>query len=177
MSAKRDQPVESTSSLRKLLGDDKIGLEGRVQLEDHLNTRLWLRLLACSTQIENVIRERLRIEFEVSLARFDYMAQLYRWPTGLRVQALTNYLMVSGGNVTNLTKSLVDAGLVARVPDPDDRRSYWVRLTPQGRKQFAVMAKAHEKWLHAMFKDIPVDIKEIMHVSLGYLRAHVANTP
>lgn len=40
--------------------------------------------------------------------------------------------MVTGGNVTGLTDQLVRDGLVERVDDPEDRRSYLVRLTPAG---------------------------------------------
>lgn len=162
------------NNLLRVLGHDDIGLEGRVRADDHLNTRLWLRLLACSTQIENEIREMLRVKFEFSLPRFDYMAQLYRWPEGLRMQTLTRYLMVSGGNVTSLTRGLVEDGLVERIQDLEDRRSYWVRLTPQGKKKFSTMAKTHEAWLEALFKEIPADIKETLYSRLGYLRAHLA---
>src|SRR5690606_27006706 len=38
--------------------------------------RLWLRLLTCTTLIENEIRQRLRTEFDITLPRFDLMAQL-----------------------------------------------------------------------------------------------------
>lgn len=168
---KRSLPVRN---LRDLLGESDIGLEGRVVADDHLNTRMWLRLLACSTQIENQIREQLRVNFDISLARFDYMAQLYRRPEGLRVRVLTRYLMVSGGNVTSLTKGLVKSGIVERVPDANDQRSYWVRLTPEGRKKFSAMAKKHEGWLKSLFSDVPADIKETLYSTLGYLRAHLA---
>lgn len=168
---KRSLPVRN---LRDLLGESDIGLEGRVVEDDHLNTRMWLRLLACSTQIENQIREQLRVNCDISLARFDYMAQLYRRPEGLRVRVLTRYLMVSGGNVTSLTKGLVKSGIVERVPDPNDQRSYWVRLTPEGRKKFSAMAKKHELWLKSLFADVPTDIKETLHSTLGYLRAHLS---
>ena len=36
-------------------------------------------MLASTTQIEAEIRRRLRERFDISLARFDYMAQLYRY--------------------------------------------------------------------------------------------------
>jgi DNA-binding MarR family transcriptional regulator len=112
------------------LDDQSIGLEARVVEADHQSLKLWLRLLACSTQIEIEIRRRLRERFGVSLPRFDYLAQLHRHPDGLRMNALSRYLMVSGGNVTGLTDELEKDGLVTRDDDPDDRRSYRVRLTP-----------------------------------------------
>ncbi|TMJ84367.1 MAG: MarR family transcriptional regulator, partial [Alphaproteobacteria bacterium] len=45
--------------------------------EDHGNElRLWLRLLTCTTLIEGEVRGRLRERFDVTLPRFDLMAQL-----------------------------------------------------------------------------------------------------
>ena len=45
-----------------LLGDQSIGLEARMSSDDHQSLRLWLRLLACSTDIETEIRKRLRAQ-------------------------------------------------------------------------------------------------------------------
>jgi anthraniloyl-CoA monooxygenase len=36
----------------------------------------------------------------MTLSRFDYLAQLHRHPEGLRMNALSRFLMVTGGNVT-----------------------------------------------------------------------------
>ena len=63
-------------------------------------------MLACTTQIEAEIRRRLRERFGISLARFDYMAQLYRYQDGMKMRELSRYLMVTGGNVTGLTDDL-----------------------------------------------------------------------
>ena len=71
------------------LDDHQIGLEARAHAGDHLDTRIWLRLLACSTQIEQQIRQRLRTRFGTTLPRFDYLAQLDRHPEGLRMNVLS----------------------------------------------------------------------------------------
>ena len=42
--------------------------------------KLWLRLLACSTQLETEVRRRLRARFQVTLSRFDYMASCTATP-------------------------------------------------------------------------------------------------
>ncbi len=42
--------------------------------------RVWLRLLSCTTLIENQVSSRLRSEFDTTLPRFDLMAQLERFP-------------------------------------------------------------------------------------------------
>ncbi|HET6599521.1 MAG TPA: MarR family transcriptional regulator, partial [Burkholderiaceae bacterium] len=108
----------------------ELGHEARAGSGDHAALKLWLRLLACATQIESEIRRRLRAQFGVTLARFDYMAQLYRYKDGLKMRELSRYLMVTGGNVTGLTDDLERDGLVAREAAPADRRAWILRLTP-----------------------------------------------
>src|SRR3546814_19849499 len=61
--------------------------------------RLWLRMLNCTTMIESEIRRRLRERFEVTLPRFDLMAQLERVPEGMTIGELSRRVMVSNGNV------------------------------------------------------------------------------
>ena len=159
--------------IARLLGDERIGLEARIEDADHQSLKLWLRLLACSTQIETEIRRRLRERFGVSLARFDYLAQLHRHPAGLRMNVLSRYLMVTGGNVTGLTDQLVAEGLVERVDDPEDRRSCRVVLTARGRVDFARMAEEHEQWLRELFDGIAPEAKEQLYDRLGALRVHL----
>jgi DNA-binding MarR family transcriptional regulator len=155
------------------LGDEHIGLEARAHVDDHLDTRIWLRLLACSTQIEQHIRQRLRARFDTTLPRFDYLAQLDRHPEGLPMNVLSRYLMVTGGNVTGLTDQLVKEGLVERVEHPDDRRSWRVRLTRRGRADFSVMAAEHEGWLAELFRGVPAAGKEALYQHLGMLRTRL----
>ena len=116
----------STDRLDELLGDDAIGHEGRAATTNHAAVKTWLRLLSCTTQIETEIRRRLRQHFDMTLPRFDYLAQLHRFhheqPAGLRMSALSRYLMVTGGNVTSLTDELEKTGYVTRQVDPEDRR-------------------------------------------------------
>ena len=157
------------------LSDAQIGLEARAQADDHLDVKVWLRLLACSTQIGQSVRHHLRMRFETTLARFDYMAQLERHPEGLRMHVLSRYLMVSDGNVTGLTDVLAQDGLVERISEPHDRRSRRVRLTAKGRSEFAAMAAEHERWLIELFQGVPLPIKQVLYERLGQLRAHLAH--
>jgi DNA-binding MarR family transcriptional regulator len=156
------------------LDEQRIGLEGRAASDDHSAVKLWLRLLACSTQIEQEIRSRLRQRFATTLPRFDYLAQLERHAEGLRMNALSRYLMVTGGNVTGLTDQLVAEGLVERLPDPEDRRSLIVRLTAAGRARFLEMAAEHEAWLVELFDGFDRDVKASLYAALGQLRLHLA---
>jgi DNA-binding MarR family transcriptional regulator len=163
--------------LARLLGDDSIGMEARVADADHQSLKLWLRLLACSTQIEIEIRRRLRERFGVTLARFDFLAQLHRHPDGLRMSVLSRYLMVSGGNVTGLTDELVKEGFVQRDQDPADGRSMRVSLTTPGRRAFERMAREHEAWVIELFGGLDAGHKRALYEGLGRLRVQLAGEP
>lgn len=149
------------------------GYEGRIGPKDPASLRLWLRLMTCTKQIEDEIRRRLRVNFDISLARFDYMAQLYRYPNGLKMGELSRYLMVTGGNVTGLTDELAREGLVSRESSPTDRRAWLLRLTPKGKTTFEQMAKQHNQWVTELFEGLDHEAVEQIHQHLGQLRVHL----
>jgi DNA-binding MarR family transcriptional regulator len=150
-------------------------LESRAHDDHHEALRLWLRMLACTNRIESVIRKRLATEFGTTLPRFDLMAQLERHPDGLTMRELSQRMMVTGGNVTGITDQLEGEGLVVRTPHPSDRRAFFVRLTPAGRRLFRRMASTHERWVIELFAGWPADVKERVHESLALLKTHLAS--
>ena len=153
---------------------DELGHEARLRSGDHAALKLWLRMLSCTTQIEAEIRRRLRARFGVSLARFDYLAQLYRHREGLRMRELSRFLMVTGGNVTGLTDELERDGLVVRESSPTDRRSWIVRLTREGEQCFEAMAEAHEGWILELFGGLDEATIHRLYEQLGELRVQLS---
>jgi DNA-binding MarR family transcriptional regulator len=147
--------------------------ETRARDDHHDSLRLWLRLLSCSTLIENHIRQRLQGEFATTLPRFDLMAQLERCPEGLKMGELSKRLMVTGGNVTGITDLLEQEGLVARVIDSQDRRAFRVKLTPSGQRQFKKMSAGHERWVIDLFDGLPSKGKQLLAELLHDLKIHV----
>lgn len=125
--------------------------------------RLWLRLLTCTNLIEGEIRRRLRDTFDVTLPRFDLMAQLDKNPNGMTLGELSSRMMVSNGNVTGLVERLVADGLIDRRAAPKDRRSQIVSLTAEGRRTFRAMARTHENWIAEIFAELSAsDIDMLM---------------
>jgi len=68
---------------------------------------------------------------------FDVIATLLRAgpPHQLRPTELFRSLMISSGGLTDRLARLTAAGLVARIPAPQDARSLLVQLTDQGRRR------------------------------------------
>ena len=156
--------------------DQTLDHETRLGEGDHDALRLWLRLLTCTNLIEGAIRADLRSEFEVTLPRFDLMAQLFRHAGGLKMGVLSQRLMVTGGNVTGITNQLEKEGLVTRATDSLDRRSFVIKLTAAGRRAFARMAVRHEEWVAELFGGLTESERTELFRLLGRLKTTL-NTP
>src|SRR5205085_7232004 len=127
--------------------------------------RLWLRLLTCTTLIEGEVRRRLRDAFDVTLPRFDLMAQLDKAPNGMTLGELSKRMMVSNGNVTGLAERLVEQGLLDRRASPNDRRAQIVSLTAAGRRTFRAMARTHEDWVAETYAGLDAgEIEQLMNL-------------
>ena len=133
--------------------------------------RLWLRLFACKEVIESEVRRRLRDSFDVTLPRFDMMAQLYRAPKAMTLGELSQRMMVSNGNVTGLVDRLLEQGLLSRRPSPKDRRAQLVSLTVEGRRFFRAMARANGDWIGDMLADLSADDIETLMRLLAKTKA------
>ena len=150
-----------------------VGLDTRLSDDTHESLRLWLRLLTCTHLIENNVRKALAAQFKTTLPRFDLMAQLERAPQGLQMGELSRRMLVTGGNITGIADQLERAGLIVRTEDPGDRRVYLIKLTKEGRRQFAQMAIDHESWIVQLFAGIPKREQRTLNESLSRLRAHL----
>jgi DNA-binding MarR family transcriptional regulator len=142
-------------------------------LDGGSSVRLWLRLLSCTMAIEKDVQRRLGLK-GATLARFDVLAALDRHPDGMNMGALSRALLVSNGNVTQLVQRLAKDGLVGITASPEDRRASIVRLTPEGRAEFATLAAAHHDWVDALLAGMDAAEREILYSALGALKRSIA---
>lgn len=141
---------------------------------EHNELRVWLRLLSCTTLIENQVNSRLRSAFDTTLPRFDAMAQLARYPEGLLMSELSQHLMVTNGNITGIIDNLERDGLVERVLLPEDRRARKVRLTEKGRTTFDEMARTHEGWIKSWLSCLDAEERRVLYGLLGKLKHNIS---
>ena len=141
-------------------------------LGDRSSVRVWLRLLSCTMAIEKEVQRRF-IERGMTLPRFDVLAALDRHGE-MNMGALSQALLVSNGNVTQLVQKLVRDGLVEMHKPPSDRRSSIVRLTPEGRDVFGRLARAHQDWIEQMVGGLDYTQRERIYVALGVLKMSIA---
>jgi DNA-binding MarR family transcriptional regulator len=147
--------------------------EFRAHADQHASLRLWLRLLSCTTRVEDKIRQKLRESFDITLPRFDLMAQLERHPDGLSMGELSRRMMVTGGNITTIVDQLEKEKLVLRVVGVNDRRSFTVKLTQAGKDAFTDMAIAHEAWVADLFEGLSVDQQSQLYTLLGAMKKNL----
>jgi len=133
--------------------------------------RLWIRLLRTTRAIEADLRERLRVQFAMTLPQFDVLAALYREGNGITMTELSRRLMVSNGNVTGIVDRLVSEGFVARSQRNGDRRTSFITLTRRGRTAFAAMATAHEHWIGELLGGVSARDAEQLSAKLKSFRS------
>lgn len=137
---------------------------------EHESLRLWLRLFTCTTMIAQDVDSALKREFRSTLPRFDLLSQLDRAPDGLRMGELSERTLTTGGNVTWLVRALEAEGYVTRRVADTDRRAAIVRLTRSGRRHFAAMARAHERWITTLFASLTPHERRNLHALLGTVK-------
>jgi DNA-binding MarR family transcriptional regulator len=117
------------------------------------SVRLSLRLLTTSRLIEREVDALMRAKFDSTIARFDFLSVLDRHGP-LTLSEVSQHLLVSNGNVTQLRTRLSEDGLIETAQDQNDRRIQRVRLTRQGESVFKHMAKAHGSCVDALLHDL-----------------------
>jgi DNA-binding MarR family transcriptional regulator len=127
----------------------------------HDAVRLSLRLLSTGRLIEREVDALMRARFESSIARFDFLSALDRHG-GLTLGEVSQYLLVSNGNVTQLRTRLGEDGLIETEQDENDRRVQRVRLTKRGEGVFRHMAKAHAACVDSLLSDLTQTDKQAL---------------
>jgi DNA-binding MarR family transcriptional regulator len=130
--------------------------ETELKTSQHLQLRVWLRLLTCASLVERRVRAGLRESYDITLPRFDVLSQLSRAQRdgavdGITMGELSKRMMVSAGNVTGLVDALVADKLVVRQAQSKDRRSARAKLTAKGLETFEAMLPTHERWIDEAF--------------------------
>jgi DNA-binding MarR family transcriptional regulator len=125
-----DLIIEQWRRERPDLDSSPIGVIGRIsRLARELEQRL-----------EPVYREH-----GLETGWHDVLATLRRSgpPYRLRPTEFTNALMLTSSGTTKRLDRLEQAGLIARGPDPDDRRGTLITLTAAGRRLIDSVTEAH----------------------------------
>lgn len=109
--------------------------------------------------------------YGLNLASFDVLATLRRSgkPEGLSPGELLDLTMVTSGTMTNRIDQLVKAGLVERVPNPEDKRGFLIRLTKAGFSKIENVVSDHVETQHRLLRGLSPTQRENLNELLKTL--------
>jgi DNA-binding MarR family transcriptional regulator len=111
----------------------------------------WHRLLRLSRRVLREIDARLDAEHRIGVNEFDVLITLDNAPDRrLRMTNLAEAVMFSSGGLTRLAGRLESRGLVERIPDPDDARSFYAALTGEGSQRLSEARVTHDAVIEAL---------------------------
>jgi DNA-binding MarR family transcriptional regulator len=130
-------------------------------------------LVRLETILWNALDARLREESGVPLGSFDVMRVVDRTPR-CRVYDVANTLAITVGGASQAVDRLEKRGHCVRRPNPDDRRSSIVELTPDGRALLDAAGRVFDRELKR-FLQVPGGLDRFA-AGLANLRASVEKT-
>lgn len=98
--------------------------------------QLFNDLIRFEIELWNAVDARLKSEFGLPLTHFEPMSVIDRLPK-CRVYDIASELGITTGGTSKLVDRIEASGYCRRLPNPDDRRSSLLELTPEGRRLFA----------------------------------------
>jgi MarR family transcriptional regulator, organic hydroperoxide resistance regulator len=105
--------------------------------------RVFNDLIRFEIELWNAVDARLKREFGLPLTHFEPMSVMDRLPT-CRVYDIASELGITTGGTSKLVDRIEASGYCRRLPNPEDRRSSLLELTPEGQRLFAEAAKAFD---------------------------------
>jgi MarR family transcriptional regulator, organic hydroperoxide resistance regulator len=105
--------------------------------------RVFNDLIRFEIELWNAVDARLKREFGLPLTHFEPMSVMDRLPT-CRVYDIASELGITTGGTSKLVDRIEASGHCRRLPNPEDRRSSLLELTPEGQRLFAEAAKAFD---------------------------------
>ena len=112
----------------------------------------WRAFLTAHARVTEILERELQEERHIPLAWYDVLVQLTEAPEGqLRMHELASRVLLSRAGLTRLVDRMAAAGLVERLPCPDDRRGTFVALTEAGRTTNRDAAPAHLRGVREHF--------------------------
>ena len=100
-------------------------------------------LIRFEIELWNAVDARLKKECGLPLTHFEPMSVMDRLAR-CRVFDIASELGITTGGTSKLVDRIEASGYCRRLPNPEDRRSSLLELTPEGRRMFAKAGKAFD---------------------------------
>jgi len=104
----------------------------------------WERTLRAVSRLLREFDKEMQAEAGVTLVWYDVLLHLHMAPEKrLRMQTLSDSLVLTRSGATRLVDRIEKAGFVRREPATEDRRGYYAILTDEGQKVFDHAQREH----------------------------------
>lgn len=111
----------------------------------------WASLLRVHAQAVRAIDVDVRAATGLPLSQYDVLLELAPHPDGLRMQQLSELVVLSRSRVSRLVDEMVHEALVEKRPDPDDGRATRAVATAAGQRALRRAAPAYREAIERHF--------------------------
>jgi MarR family transcriptional regulator, organic hydroperoxide resistance regulator len=143
---------------------------------------LFSELVRLETELWDAVEGRVRSEHGVTLPFFEFMQIIARRPN-CRVQDIAAELSITVGGTSKIVDRLEAAGYCSRHPNPSDRRSSILALTPAGKRLLPKITATVDEVLAARLgselsgKSVAELIATLIRLRAGFTAADAAEEP
>jgi len=113
--------------------------------------RAWRLYFESALALLDVLDAELERDAGIPLRWYDLLVHLEDEPCGLRMNELAERILYSKGGFTRVVDRMEDAGLVRREQPENDRRSFLIILTDNGRKTMETARRHHRDAIEEHF--------------------------
>jgi DNA-binding MarR family transcriptional regulator len=113
--------------------------------------RAWRLYFESALALIDVLDAELERDAGIALRWYDVLVKLEETPDGLRMNELAERILYSKSGFTRVVDRMEEAGLVRRVRPQDDRRSFLVVMTEEGRSTMEHARRYHRHAIEEHF--------------------------
>ena len=113
--------------------------------------RAWRLYFESALALIDVLDAELERDAGIALRWYDVLVKLEETPDGLRMNELAERILYSKSGFTRVVDRMEEAGLVRRVRPQDDRRSFLVVMTEEGRSTMEHARRYHRHAIEQHF--------------------------
>ena len=124
----------------------------------------WLALIRTHARLWDQLEAQVRHDHGLTIARYDVLAQVENAGGRLGLSELASSVVLSPSGLSKLLDRMEASGLIRRDPDPNDARSTFAAITPQGRSLVKKVRKSHHQLLQRTFGDA-LDDRDVADLS------------
>ena len=135
---------------------------------DNERIAAWRALLLTQSRVVRAIESDLEAAALIPLTWYDVLLELNAAPgRQLRMQQLGLRTVLSRTRCSRLVTELEDAGLVERLPDPDDGRATLATITEKGRAALTKAAPVYRRGIAQHFaRHLTADEQRVIAIAL-----------